>query len=307
MTVEHDEIERTIIMNSQQWFEKGLYLSVGGNQVFVIDTHHDQKSHKPVLCILHGFPTSSYDYWKALPLLTQKYRVIIHDHLGFGFSDKPLHYSYSLIEQADVALAIWHQLGIKNATLLAHDYGTSVFTEILARDNIAKQHSFSVPINIEKVILCNGSMHIELAQLLLMQKLLRHKTIGPIIAQLSSKSAVSRNLRKIFVNPNQLSDDEVDSIWTRMNFNQGKRVIAQISRYTFERQKFWHRWIGALCHTEHKMNIIWPDKDPIAVKEMAIKIKQETKNSELFWLENLGHFPMLENAELWAQQVINCD
>ena len=61
----------------------------------------------PPLLILHGYPSSSHDYLAALPRLTQNYRVVLHDHLGFGLSQKPSDYSYSLLEQAEVALALW--------------------------------------------------------------------------------------------------------------------------------------------------------------------------------------------------------
>ena len=33
--------------------------------------------------------------------LSKNYRVVMFDHLGFGFSDKPKDFSYSLIEQAE--------------------------------------------------------------------------------------------------------------------------------------------------------------------------------------------------------------
>lgn len=254
---------------------------------------------KPVLCILHGFPTSSFDFWKVFELLAQHYRVIIHDHLGFGFSDKPIDYSYSLIEQADIALALWKQLGITSTKLLAHDYGTSILTEILARDN-----QNSCPITIEKIALCNGSMHIELANLKPMQKLLRHQILGPLVAQLASKRTVKVNLKNIFVDPSALEQQEIDAIWLMMNHNNGKKVLPKISQYTFERMKFWHRWIGALQQTELPIEIIWPDCDPIAVAEMANVILKETKNARLSWLENVGHFPMLESPDLWVETVI---
>ena len=38
-----------------------------------------------------------------------------------------------MVDQADQALLLWQQLGIKSAHLVAHDMGDSVLTEILAR------------------------------------------------------------------------------------------------------------------------------------------------------------------------------
>ena len=138
-------------MTSSEWKSNGKQIAINGRSVFVID----KGKAKETLVILHGYPTSTYDYYKVLPELTKKYRVVLHDHLGFGFSDKPLNYLYSLIEQADVALQLWKQLGLKEVVLLAHDYGTSIATEIIARANLHQ-----LQINIKKMILCNGSVHI---------------------------------------------------------------------------------------------------------------------------------------------------
>lgn len=286
-------------MLADEWYKKGQYHSVLGRKIFVVDSTPENHEDKPVLCILHGFPTSSFDYHKVLEQLNQHFRVIIHDHLGFGYSDKPIDFSYSLIEQTDIALALWQQMGISKTYILAHDYGTSLLTEILVRDN-----QNSCPITVEKIALCNGSMHIELAKLRLMQKLLRNRLIGPLVAKFASKNTLRNNLKNIFVNEAAIDDSEIDAIWHMMRFNHGKRVLSQVSRYTFERKKFWHRWIGALKQTDIRIEIIWPNKDPIAVAKMATVILEETKNSRLHWLQDLGHFPMLEAPEKWSAMVI---
>ncbi len=285
-------------MRADEWRSKGQMIKVANHRLFVIDSDAENQSNKPVLCILHGFPTSSFDYWKALEILQQQFRVIIHDHLGFGYSDKPLDYSYSLIEQTDMALGLWKQLNLKQAFILAHDYGTSILTEILVRE---QQHC--CPIKISKVALCNGSMHIELAQLKLMQKLLRNRIFGHLIARFASKSTLQKNLRETFYRPSNLTKSEVDDIWQIMNFNQGRQVLAKISQYTYERVTFWHRWIGALQTTDIRLEIIWPKNDPIAVAEMAQVIHQESKNSGLVWMDKTGHFPMLEAPEQWCDLV----
>ena len=41
-------------------------------------------------------------------------------------------YTYSLIDQAENAVLLWKQLGIKRAHLVSHDMGDSVLTEVLA-------------------------------------------------------------------------------------------------------------------------------------------------------------------------------
>ena len=282
-------------MTSLEWKSKGEFIRVNNQNIFVIDEGNSENT----LVILHGYPTSSFDYYKVLRYLTKQYRVIIHDHLGFGFSDKPLNYSYSLIEQADMALLLWEKLGLQNVTLLAHDYGTSVATEIIARNN-QKQ----LNINLEKLILCNGSMHIELAKLRTIQKLLKNQITGKWVAKLANQAIFNRNIKNIYFDKSKVSQEELDEMWFQINHNNGRSVIHLLSNYINERYFFWHRWIGALTQTKIGTKIVWATHDPITVKAIAEQLQKEIPNNKLYWLEDTGHFPMLENPKEWSELVL---
>ncbi|MDQ7048107.1 MAG: alpha/beta hydrolase [Enterobacterales bacterium] len=284
-------------MHPDDWFKQGRLLDLEDGRLFILDSG---LSDKPTLIILHGFPTSSYDYYKVYQPLTQHYRVILHDHLGFGFSDKPHAADYSLLAQTDRAEAIWQQLGIRQAFVLAHDYGTSILTEMLARETES-----SLSLQLQGIILCNGSMHIELAKLRLMQRLLRMKVIGPLIAKLSTKHTLKNNLKATYFQPEKLSNEEIEAIWQLMTRHQGRNCLAAISRYTLERHRYWDRWIGALQKTNQSIEIIWPQHDPIAISRMAEVIAAETQHSRLHWIQDCGHFPMLEKPQAWCSQVID--
>ena len=43
----------------------------------------------PVVLLLHGFPTSSFQYRELIPRLADRYRVIAPDLPGFGFTEVP--------------------------------------------------------------------------------------------------------------------------------------------------------------------------------------------------------------------------
>ena len=269
---------------------------VGEHELFCVDTGGD----KPVLLILHGYPTSSHDYWRALPILAERYRVIVHDHLGFGFSDKPRDYSYSLVDQADHAIALWRAVGVTEAVLLAHDYGTSVATELLARRNFGAE-----PIKLRSLTLCNGSMHIELANLRIMQRLLKAPLVGSVVARLASQRLFRRNMRKLFADPSFLDDEELDAMWTQLVAGGGRAVLPAVTRYIDERYKFWHRWIGALRDTDLPVHIVWARQDPVAVEKMAHVLHDEIANSDLQLLDGVGHFPMIEAVERWCAAVLD--
>ena len=288
-------------MTANDWKSKGEFITVNDRKLFVIDTSsffstEDQVPSKTMV-VLHGYPTSSYDYYKVLPKLSKHYRVIIHDHLGFGFSDKPLDYSYSLLDQADLALQLWQLLGVKKVHLLAHDYGTSVATEIIARNN-----NHELTIEIENLTLCNGSMHIELSKLRTIQKLLKNKWLGKYVAKLTTYAIFSKNLRNVYFDKTKVSNNELKDMWMQLEYNEGRKVIHKLSQYINERYTYWNRWIGALKETNLQTNIVWAKNDLVAVPAIARLIATEISNNKLFWIENTGHFPMLENPDEW----LNC-
>ena len=288
-------------MTANEWKSKGEFITVNDRKLFVIDTSSffstEDKVPTETMVVLHGYPTSSYDYYKVLPELSKHYRVIIHDHLGFGFSDKPLDYSYSLLDQVDLALQLWQLLGVKKVHLLAHDYGTSVATEIIARNN-----NHELTIEIEKLTLCNGSMHIELSKLRTIQKLLKNKWLGKYVAKLTTYAIFSKNLRNVYFDKTKVSNNELKDMWMQLEYNEGRKVIHKLSQYINERYTYWNRWIGALKETNLQTNIVWAKNDPVAVPAIARLIATEISNNKLFWIENTGHFPMLENPDEW----LNC-
>ena len=79
-----------------------------------------------VVLMLHGNPSWSY-YWRTLVSgLSDKYRCIVPDHIGMGFSDKPddADYDYTLQSRVDDVEALLKHLGITGpVTLAVHDWG----------------------------------------------------------------------------------------------------------------------------------------------------------------------------------------
>jgi pimeloyl-ACP methyl ester carboxylesterase len=285
-------------MTAENWKSKGKFYSVANQNIFVID----EGSSLDTIVILHGYPTSSYDYSKILPELSKHYRVVIHDHLGFGFSDKPKSYTYSLIDQADFALQLWHKIGLKEVTILAHDYGTSVAKEILARKN----HNL-IPLKIKRIFLCNSSMRLEYLHLRNMDKLLKDKKLGRYIARLTNYGfrKIKDKFQNTNLNPEIHTNYDINKVWDKLDTSEGKNEILLLSNFINERYTFWHRWTEALKESEIPIKIIWEKSDPVAIKEIAIVLATEEINENLEWIENERYFSILENPTNWLNLVFN--
>jgi len=288
-------------MNPRDWRARGRFHTLQGRTLFVVDSGADDTSvdDKPTLVLLHGYPTSSHDYYRVLPDLADHYRVIVHDHLGFGLSDKPEDYSYTIHEQTDFALLLWQHLGVRSAHVFSHDYGTSVATELLARWNRGFR-----PVPLDSMTLSNGSVHIELARLRFIQKLLRNRTLGPWVARLTSQRVFNRNMRRLWRDPTTLPQADLDTMWELLIRDGGRAVLPKITQYLRDRVLYWDRWVGALRESQLPLAFLWGAEDPIVGRDVAEVHHAEAPGSRLTVLDGVGHYPMLEDPRRWTEALL---
>jgi pimeloyl-ACP methyl ester carboxylesterase len=79
----------------------------------------------PVVLLLHGFPTSSFQYRELIPRLAGRYRVIAPDLPGFGFTVVPeeRRYKYTFDSLAKTMLAFTDALNLTKYAMYLFDYG----------------------------------------------------------------------------------------------------------------------------------------------------------------------------------------
>lgn len=82
----------------------------------------------PVVLLLHGQPTWAFLYRKMIPILVGAgYRVVAMDHLGMGYSDKPIDITdYSYLGHIDRLERFITALGLTDITLFAQDWGSVI-------------------------------------------------------------------------------------------------------------------------------------------------------------------------------------
>jgi pimeloyl-ACP methyl ester carboxylesterase len=79
----------------------------------------------PVVLLLHGFPTSSFQYRELIPLLADRYRIIAPDLPGFGFTEVPAerNYKYTFDGLAKTIFAFTQALKLTRYAMYIFDYG----------------------------------------------------------------------------------------------------------------------------------------------------------------------------------------
>lgn len=152
--------------------------------------------------------------------------------------------------------------------------------------------------------LCNGSMLIDMAELRIIQRLLKSKFLGPIAAQLSSEGTFHRNMRNIWFDKSKYNQEAMHIHLELLIADGGKKVLPKITRYINQRYYNYDRWIGALKESHLPFHILWAANDPLAVVGMARKLDQIIPESSLKIIEKCGHYPMIEEKELRIEKVI---
>src|SRR4249919_903351 len=169
--------EEALTERVRVWRDRGETVEYRGHS---IHTFH-REGEGPLLLLLHGFPSSSYD-WRLLLEELPGREALAFDFLGFGLSDKPRDREYSLFWQADLTEELVRRYSGGNPVfVLAHDMGTSVANELMARDLEGKLGIF-----VEGILLFNGSMVLEKASPTPAQRALRSR-LGPLVARLASE------------------------------------------------------------------------------------------------------------------------
>ena len=270
---------------ARDWFQRGRVESYGGIDCFVVDEGDRQADSATVW--LHGFPSSSLDWRGVIDRVGDGGRRLLMDLPGFGFSAKPLSgYSYSLVDQADRLLMMLAARDVRRVRLVAHDMGTSVACELLARREMGL-----LPVAIDSIVLMNGSVFIEQARLTPSQQLLR-SPLGRMYTKLASERLFRWQLRKIQGRP--MPDAELAAMWALMRHNDGIRALPRTISYVGERYRFYQRWTGPLARLDIPVRVIWGRRDPVAVPAIGQRLADTIPGAQLEWLDDVGHFPMLE-------------
>jgi len=272
----------------EAWRDRGRDLVLGGRRIFTVDLPAAGPVARPPLLVLHGFPTSSFDFHAVVDDLARDRRVVLFDYLGFGLSAKPDR-PYRLVDQADLAVALVAELGIDRLGLLTHDIGDTVGGELLAR-----QLEGSWEVEVTDRALTNGTVFMDLVQLSEGQRLLEALPDERLPAGLLGREGVLGGLVATFGPDADVDAAELDAQWTLISALGGERLLARLARYIEERRQFEPRFTPPLVEHPSPMVVVWGADDPIAVPAMADRLAAARPDARVVRLEGVGHYPMVE-------------
>ena len=289
VTKSHVTKEQTDMQSIQAWYDKGQYLTIMGHQIFAVDSG---TTDKPTILLIHGFPTSSWDWVKIWDALRADYRLVAMDMLGFGYSGKPDSHKYSIHEQADIVESLIEQLSLNEFHVLAHDYGDTVAQELLTRQNEETGKG-----RWQSICFLNGGLFPEMHKALLIQKLLL-SPLGPLINKLTTRKRFDVSVSRVFGANTQPSKEELDGFWTLINHNKGRHIFHNLISYMSDRIEHRERWVQALKDTKIPLAIINGSVDPVSGAHMVAHYRDIVGEPDYVKeLSEIGHYPQVEDPQ----------
>jgi len=274
-----------------QWLSMGSMTPLQGHEIFVVHQPHSDAT-KPTILLIHGFPTSTFDFLDIWQILSENYSLVCLDMLGFGFSDKPDRRDYTIHKQADLFDALIEELAIPAYHVLAHDYGVSVAQELLARQLDGSGQG--------KWLSCsflNGGLFPETHQALLIQKIMLSPA-GKLVNKLTGIKQFSASFSKVFGANSKPSNEQLSEFWELINYKNGRHVFHNLITYINDRKVHRSRWLNALRKSPIPLSLINGSVDPVSGSHLVDRYKElDCRLDHLSQLHEIGHYPQVEAPE----------
>jgi pimeloyl-ACP methyl ester carboxylesterase len=260
----------------------------------------------PALVLVHGFPTSSIDYFALARELSSEFDIYLLDFPGHGLSDKPTEpYVYSLYDDArllvDAIARVWQ---LTDFRMLTHDRGNSV--GMIATGMLAAQDPALQPVDL---ILTNGNIYLPLSNLTAFQTAL----LDPATARATAAAATPELLAagmgmSTFMPRRTLQDPEVAALAQCFAHNDGIRVLPDVIQYLHERAADETSWLEALSKSEVNTTMAWGVHDNVSPLRVANYVWQTYLKSKpgrnRYWVvPGADHYLQCDAPEQLAQIV----
>jgi pimeloyl-ACP methyl ester carboxylesterase len=241
----------------------------------------------PTLLLLHGFPTWSYDYADIADDLARDHDVVTVDFLGYGASDKPNPYQYSVAESADTVEDLVGHLQLDSVLVVAHDYGG-----IVAQELIDRTLAGALPFTVSGLVMLNSGIVYSAYRPTRLQKLLRVPLVGKLIAGRVTEGRFRSALDG--VRAVKSTDAEFENLWHGVSLRDGHKLAHLLIGYNAERAVHHRRWENALASWAGPLRLVWGLDDPVSGRHVLEQAKLALPRATVTELHGVGHYPQSE-------------
>lgn len=246
----------------------------------------------PTLLLIHGFTASAY-VWKTVApeLAAEGFHVVAVDLIGFGYSDKPSWFEYTIPSQARMVSRFMDRLGIGRATIVGSSYGGAVALT-LALDYAER---------VEKLVLVDAVINDEAMNHPIM-KLAKIPGLGEVLTPflIDSKAFMKIRMQGTLAPANHhlITRDRIESVIRPLQAKDGHNAVLKAGR----------NWDANRIEEDAHLVaqptlIVWGEEDTVIPIHNGESLYRSILNSRFVVLKNCGHVPQEEKPELFTTLV----
>ena len=255
MTVKTTEIDN----NKIRYFEKG--------------------TSKDTLLLLHGLGASAERWEDVIPLFTKKFRVIVPDLIGFGYSDKPI-VDYTTDYFAEFISKFVDKVGLERLNIIGSSLGGQIAAESIINQNL----------DVAKLVLVSPSgimKHSTPALNTYISAALYPNNESALNAfqTMSGRKKIDEKIVSGFVERMQLPNAKMAFMSTLLGLSNSKVITEKLQLIT----------IPTL--------IVWGENDPVIPIEYAQSFISGINDCRFYKMIGCGHTPYAEEPDVFFQIV----
>jgi pimeloyl-ACP methyl ester carboxylesterase len=211
------------------------------------------------------------------------------DFPGFGFSDKPLGWGYSLQRDAEVLEHyVAEVLGLESMIMLAHDRGSSV--AMIHTTNADSQ------VRLEHLFITNGNIFLPLSNLTQAQRLMLDPETGPALLAQATPEQLAAGMGQATYTPARGADDpEIQALTAVFSHGTGLPVLHETIQYLVERSQDEDAWLRALAAMDVPTTFVWGLYDTVAPPRVISYVwdeymRQKPGRNSLYFVPDANHY-----------------
>jgi pimeloyl-ACP methyl ester carboxylesterase len=256
----------------------------------------------PVLLLVHGFPTSSIDWFDVVEPLSQHHRVCLLDFPGFGFSDKPADEDYTITRDAALLDHYLREVvGAQGLAVVAHDRGDSVALALLARCEDG-----SSSFDITDLVLSNGNMFLPLSNLTNFQRQALDATSWPAVREVVTPELLAAGMGQTTFTPARgLDDPAIRALVDTFATHDGVAVLHDTIQYLVQRSEHETDWLETLARSPVPVTLTWGLHDTVSPLRVAsyvwLSYLARKPGANTFWvLPQANHYLQHDQPEAFV-------
>jgi pimeloyl-ACP methyl ester carboxylesterase len=295
------------VPRADEWRGRGGHFSwrPAGQDACPVEIFHVEigDAGSPVLLLIHGWPTSSIDWFGIAGPLSARFRVCALDFPGYGFSDKPQGWGYSLRRDEElIEFYLSEVIGADAGVIVAHDRGDSV--ALLHAARCAEGRSAT---RLEHLVLSNGNIFLPLSNLTQAQRLVLDATSWSQVASTVTPSLLAEGMgATTFTPPRQAGDPDVEALTAIFACNDGIKVLHEGIQYLVERSKDEQTWLAALARAAFPVTMIWGLYDTVSPPRVASYVWDEylmrkPGGNRLYFIPDANHYLQVDRPDAFVK------